>query len=237
MVGMPYSFITISLQIVFFPLMAEQFNMEKMASLKRTMAQLLIMTWALVIPAVVGLIGLGESAVSTLLERGEFDGDSTRLVYSLIVILGLHFFGQTTTDMIALRFFSRHNTFFPMLANLIWAIVYVSLMFILVPRWDIQGLTWASSLAMLTSAIAIYLFSRWRIDPLEETYILGWFGRILVASLLMLAVMISLRGIGLGNVAYLAVAIPIGSVVYLGLFWLLGGRRFLAEISAASQNP
>jgi putative peptidoglycan lipid II flippase len=233
MVAMPRTLFATAITTVVFPTLANQYNAGDEAGLRHTVRQALQAAWALVTPGAVGLLALGPPAVAFLLQRGAFDADDTRLVYTLFVIFAVRLVAETTQDILHMPFYARHNTRIPMWVGLGWMVINVGLSYALVGSWGIHGLALASTLAVVAAALALYLLNE-RLDAAHEPTTLGWsLGRILLACAGMGLVVLAIRQLGLATLPYLVAAIGSGGVVYLALFYLLGGRKFVAQLAPA----
>lgn len=229
MVAMPKSLFTGVITTVLFPTLAEEYNAGREQALQTTLFAGLRAAWLLVIPAAVGLLALGKPVVVFLFQRGAFDERSTTLVYGLMVIFALRLIMDSCQDVLSMGFYAQHNTRIVMWANLGWAVIYVGLCFLLVNLFGIAGLAWASTLAAAALAGTLYWLNR-RMNPVfdEERGLALALIRTLVACGGMVAVIGAVRSLGLAMLPFLTLGIGAGSLAYLGLHALLGGRELNA---------
>ena len=231
MVAMPSSLFAAAIGTVFFPTMAEQFNQGNIAGLRATTGQALRTVWALIVPTAIGLIALGRPAIAFLFQRGSFDANATALVYSLAVILAIRVISDVTHSSLTLPFFARHNTRTPMWISLGWMVLTLGLSLSLIGPLGVQGLAWAAALAALAQAGAIYYLNGRLLGGVDDRENVRAAIRILFASACMGGVIISVQQLGLSTVPYVCVAITLGSVVYLLLYTLTGGRELRPLLS------
>jgi putative peptidoglycan lipid II flippase len=227
MVAMPKSLFGTAISSVIFPTMAEQYNSGGNSYLKETVTQGLRATWLLILPSAVGLLALGQPAVAFLFQRGAFNEESTALVYTLMAILSLRLIGDASQDILSLTFYARHNTITPMWLNLGWMVINVTLSLLLVRPFGILGLAWASSIASMVLALALYLLSRWVGESVDEPVLASSLRRLLVACAGMGGAIFAIHQLNLPTLPFLLVAIGSGGLTFLVLYLLLGGREIL----------
>ncbi len=192
--------------------------------MQRTVTQALCAVWALIIPGAIGLVALGKPAVAFLLQRGSFDAEATTVVYALFGILAVRLVAEATQDILAMPFYAQHNTRTPMWATLGWMVLNIGLSLLLVGRWGIQGLAWATSLAAVASAVTFYLLNQATAARLDNSALGTVLLRILLASLGMGIIIRMLAGLGLTPLLFLLLAISSGTLAYGLFYFLLGGR-------------
>lgn len=235
-VAMPKSLFGTAISHVIFPTLAEQYNSGSSSHLRDTVTQGLRATWLLILPAALGLLALGQPAVAFLFQRGAFDEGSTQLVYMLMAILSLRLVGDASQDILSLIFYARHNTITPMWLNLGWMVLNVGLSFALVGPFGILGLAWASALASLALALALYLIGRGVGEYLDEALLRSTLWRLLLACLAMLAVVLMIQGLGLPPLIYLIVGIASGGFAFVATYMALGGREIQDIVKTLRQR-
>jgi putative peptidoglycan lipid II flippase len=231
MVAMPKSLFGLAITTVFFPTLAHHYNAGDRTGMQRLVQNALLTALLLVIPGAIGLLALGPTAVSFLLERGAFDAAATQLVYTLLIIFAVRLIAETAHDILVLPFFASHNTKVPMWVNLGSMALNIGLSYALVGPWQIQGLAIAATGAAAIAAIVLYWLARNPDEGVREAELWWGLGRIGVACLGMSVAVIALQALALPPVIYLAVAIILGGLVYLALLLLLGGRSTLSLLA------
>ena len=229
MLSMPKSLFANAVSQVIFPTMAEQHNTGEAGQLRQTVTQGLRATWLLLLPAAVGLLVLGRPAVSFLFERGAFGPESSALVYLLMAIFSVRLLGEASYDVLALTFFARHNTRAPMWATLGWMVVNVGLSVVLVGRFGIAGLGWATSIAAVVLAGVMFALNL-RVDGVDVSMLGAALGRALVSSLGMCAVVLLLHQLRLPPALLILASASGGGFAFFGIYVLLGGGEVLTAL-------
>ena len=229
MLSMPKSLFAAAISQVIFPTMAEQHNTGAGQQLRQTVTQGLRATWLLLLPAAVGLLVLGRPAVSFLFERGAFGPESSALVYLLMAIFSVRLLGEASYDMLALTFFARHNTHVPMWATLCWMVVNVGMSVLLVGPFGIAGLAWATSIAAIVLATAMFALNL-RVDGVDVSMLGAALGRALVSGLGMCAVVLLLHQLRLPPPLFILASASGGGFAFFGIYVLLGGTEVVTVL-------
>ncbi|MEM8861712.1 MAG: murein biosynthesis integral membrane protein MurJ [Chloroflexota bacterium] len=235
LINMPVDLFGWSLVVTFFPTLSQEYNSENIDKLHHSLEAGLRYLWFLIVPSFVGLIALGPAGVSVLMERGEFTADSTRLVYSLLVIAASGAICLISYEILAMLFYARHNTFYPMVIQLISIAIGIGATYALVGPWGIYGL--ASGRLVYTAAIMIstWLIYRWLFEPLNEKLLAQEFIRSLIAAGAMALAIRLVAQIEMNQLIFVVLAIPLGVLVY-GMVHYFSGSDTLLEILEAIQD-
>lgn len=223
MVAMPKSLFLSGIATVLFPTLSDLYNQKRTEQFKRMLSYGIQATLALLIPSIIGLIALGPSAFAFLFQRGEFDAESTALVYSLALILSLRLVSEAVVELLFLPFFAHHDTKVPMLSSLGWMVISVTLYYVLVGPLGIHGLTLATAIAAVALLLVMIWLNRRILGKLDERYLLTGLARILLASGVMAGLIVSLRNVLDSQSALpLAITIAVGSAAYFLVYLLFG---------------
>ena len=231
---LPETLFGTAIGIVVFPTLAELFNAGDIAGLKRMAMNALKIVWALTIPAGAGLVLLGRPAVTLILERGAFDAASTRLVYGVLIFFSVRVVSEASFEIVARLFYAQHNTRTPMYSALVWLAVTVGLLYVFVDDLGVGGLALASTVGFTVQALLLFSLNRRALGSLGERDLAISFGRALLATAGMSAVIVVVRSLveaTLGGVAaqLAALAGPLAPAdVQSLLFLVLGGTAGLA---------
>jgi putative peptidoglycan lipid II flippase len=214
-----------AIALVMFPTMAEMFNARNIEGMKRTAVQALSIIWTLTIPAAAALVLLGQPAISLFLERGAFDADSTRLVYSILLAFSLRVVAEATLEIVARLFYAQHNTRIPMICYLGWLVIHVGLAYLWVEPYGIVGVAFASTVAFFALSTALFLLNRRAIGSLYERMLAISAGRALVGTAVMALVIWSVGQFVTSLFLFLAIATLLGGGAYVMTNLLLGGQE------------
>ena len=196
-----------------------------MAGLKQTAVNTLSIIWTLTIPCAAGLVLLGQPAISFLLEGGNFTAQSTRLVYSILVVFSVRIVSEATLEVVARLFYARHNTRIPMFAYLGWLAVTVFLAYLFVDDWGVAGLALATTVAFtLLSAVLFWLNHRALGDLWNRRLGLSAV-RAILATAGMSLVIVAISQFVTSPLLFLAAGTASGILSYLLLNLLLGGQE------------
>lgn len=222
MVYMPRSLFGAAISTVIFPTMAEQYNAHDLRGLRLTATRGIQATMALVIPAAVGLVALGEPGVHFLFPGGRLDAAGIALVYGLMVILALRLVSEALQDILSVGFYAQHNTRIPMFVTLAWMVLHIGLSLLLVGPMGMYGLAWASTLAALAAALALLVLARRDGVGFDGRALGQTLVRVLAATALMSVAIMLLHRVEMGVTPFLITAVTIGAAVYAGVFWASG---------------
>lgn len=235
LIGIPVSLFGWAIGTVIFPTMAEQFNQRDHDGLRQTATNGFLALSSLMFPAAVGLVALGRTGIQFIFERGEFDASSTALMYSIVIILSLRILSDSGLVVFERIFYARHNTRTVMWFSLVWFTTYVVSAVILIPTIGVLGLALAhsASFLILTSSMYIYLQRKERF--FNQRQLSAGMGRTVLACLVMIVPIQLIAQLGLPAIMYVAIAIPVGGIVYLLLFGLLSRKQIALWRDAYNQ--
>jgi putative peptidoglycan lipid II flippase len=220
---LPETLFGTAIGIVVFPTLAELFNAQDIAGLKRTAMNALKIVWMLTIPAGAGLVLLGRPAITVVLERGAFDAASTALVYGVLIFFSIRVVSEATLEIVARLFYAQHNTKTPMYASLVWLAVTVLLLYLFVDDLGVGGLALATTVGFTVQSTLLFFLNRRVLGSLGERQLLISLGRSLLATAGMCLVIVVLRE---------AIAIGYVDGLVSMLVQVSGGRLALADASS-----
>jgi len=222
---LPETLLGTAIAIVVFPTMAELYNDGDLAGLKRVSMNALRIIWTLTIPAAVGLVLLGQPAITFLLEDGAFTEDSTQLVYGILIFFSFRVIAEASLEILARLFYAQHDTRTPMFVAIIWLMANVILGYWLVGILGAQGLALASTIAFTLQSLLLFVLNRRRLGYLEERELLLTAARSLIGAVGMAATILLMRQIVQGTFVYLVLGALLGSIAYLILTYAAGARE------------
>lgn len=187
----------------------------------------------LAFPATVGMIMLGQPAISVLFERGEWTAESTAATAWALSFFALGIAGHALLEVLSRAFYALEDTKTPvligvasMVANIVLSLIFIR--FIGDPdslsRGPFAGLALSNSLTTLLEGIALWLLLRRRIGTIQDQFVLNGATKTLIAAAGMgigvwlvaqalagqSALIVVIVGAGVGLVAFFALAFALG---------------------------
>jgi len=126
----PQTLIGTAMGIVIFPTLASLSSLGDENGKRTAMSGALRFILIACIPSAIGLILIGQPLIS-LLEGGAFDASASILVYGTLRAFMLGLIAHSILEIVARSFYADKDTFFPLVAALIGALVNVVLSFTL----------------------------------------------------------------------------------------------------------
>jgi putative peptidoglycan lipid II flippase len=164
---MPQAAIAQSIATAAMPTLAAQFARHRLDEVRDSLTSILRGIFLLSFPASMGLILLRVPVVRVLLERGEFNEESTKLVSWALLWYTAGLVGHSVMEVLARAFYALHDTRTPVLVGVVAMSLNVafsfgfSALFQAVGWMPHGGLALANSLAT-TLEMAGLLFLMWR---------------------------------------------------------------------------
>lgn len=217
---LPETLFGTAIALVIFPTLAELFNAGDVERMRETAVNALSIIWTLTIPAAALMVLLGEPAIAFLLEGDVFDANSTRLVYSVLLVFSVRVVTEATLEIVARLFYAQHDTRTPMFAYLGWLAVNVGLAYALVSSRGVVGLALASTIAFTLLSAALFWLNRLQLKPLATVA-----ARALVATGIISLIILGVRQVITSSLLFLLVGGTVGTVGYITLNLLLGGKE------------
>ena len=144
-----------------------------------------ILSFILIVPAMVGIMILSEPFVRLLFQRGNFDAKSTMLTAETLVFYMPTIVGQSISFLFKKAFYARSNTRTPIIVTIVEVVTNVSLNFALHKLMGLLGLALATSIsAMLGGVLSVILYKR-EYKTIHIKVLVVNFMKILFASLIM----------------------------------------------------
>ncbi len=182
---MPQTIIGTAIGVVLFPTMSEIAARQDVARLWQTTLQTLQIMLTLAVPATIGLIVLGQPTIQLLFARGQFDADSTRLVYQTLQFWALALIAHCLMEVINRFFYAQKDALTPLCSSTVSMFLNIALAYGLYRPLDAGGLALANGIAVTLEIGLLLLLARRHPDVTPLTPLLDTFGRALVAALVM----------------------------------------------------
>jgi putative peptidoglycan lipid II flippase len=226
---LPQGVIAQSLATTVFPTLSAQIAAGQREAFRRTFNQMLRVVLFLSIPAALLMLPLREAIVSDLLQRGQFDAESTGLVAFALQFYLIGLVAHSALEIVVRAFYAVHDTMTPVTVGVVAMSLNIGLSLLLVGPLSFGGLALANSLATTLELVVLVWLLKRRIGTLGG----GAIGRSLARSLLAGGVMVAALWLWLGVEAQLPISSAldnwvialvgagVGVVVYGGASYLL----------------
>jgi putative peptidoglycan lipid II flippase len=192
----------------------------------------------LALPAMVGLIVLGQPVIAVLFQRGEWTAESTAGTAWALGFFALGLAGHSLLEVLSRAFYALSDTKTPVLVGIASMLANIALSLILIrvmgdpvslARGPFAGLALANSVTTLLEALALWWLVRRRIGSqgtvrgINDAYVLDGAGRALAASLGMgVALWLAVRAFdGAGPLATTIIGGAVGGAAFFGLALML----------------
>lgn len=221
----PYGLFAVSVMTAFLPELSRLAERGDDAGFSNRFLLGLRLTVLIILPASIGLVLLARPALA-LLQHGGFDQRGVELTAHTMAGFAIGLLGFSTFLYAMRGFYAFKDTKTPFLLGLIQNAINVVLAFVLVDRYQVEGLAWSFSVSYLIGAVVALGVLRRKVGALRWGPTAGAVVRILIACAVMsVAVWAAVTTIGsdegAGALARTAVGVTIGGVVYLGALLLL----------------
>ena len=229
---LPETLFGTAIALVIFPTLAELFNAKQRDQMRETAVNALSIIWTLTIPAAALMVLLGEPAIAFLLEGEVFDANSTRLVYSVLIAFSVRLVSEATLEIVARLFYAQHNTRTPMFAYLGWLVINVALAYAMVESFGVVGLAVASTVAFTVLSAVLFWLNKLALRPLLPVV-----GRALAGTAVLSLLILIIRPLIASSIIFLLVGGTVGTVSYIILNLLLGGKEIPALLRLLRKQP
>lgn len=181
----------------------------------------------LAFPATVGLIVLGQPAISVLFERGEWTAQSTAATAWALSFFALGIAGHALLEVLSRAFYALEDTKTPVLIGVAAMVANIALSLIFIrfigepdslSRGPFAGLALANSLTTLLEGVVLWLLLRRRIGTIQDQSVLNSVARAMIAA------------IGMGVVVWLVTQVLVGqhALIIAIVGAVVGGASFFA---------
>ncbi len=221
---LPHGLVAVAISLAVLPTLSRFSARGDEGSFRSTLGQGLRLVLALILPATVGLLVLGQPVIALLFQHGKFSAYDTVWVSAALryYLLGLVF--ASIDWPLNYAFYARQDTLTPALVGVLSVIVYLGVALSLLAPLGMLGLVLADSAKHFSHAVTMLILTRRRIGGLGELGLGPAALKALLASAAMaVAMLVTFAGVtylwpgaGLGS-RFLAVAVPgaAGVLVYV----------------------
>lgn len=229
----PMGIFAIAVATAVLPVMSEHSAKNDWAKLRETLSFALRLVFFVTVPAMVGLIVLGQPILNLLFQRGAFTAHSTAMTAQALLYYSLGLAGFAGVRIVVPTFYSLQDTKTPVKIAFVALVANAFLGAILMHPLKHGGLALATTLAAgINFALLVFLLGK-KMGPIGFAKIFRSFLKSLGASVIMGAVAWTIcrqgewvqSGISLEKICLLLGAIILAILVYAGAGYLVGSEE------------
>jgi putative peptidoglycan lipid II flippase len=229
LVGFPQQIFAAAIATVIFPLLASQFAISNRTGIKRSLVMGLRLVNLVTIPSVCALIALGHPIIAVLFQRGAFESTATDLCAGLLPYAAIGLVGIAGSIVLTRCCFACKETRWTIAISVFTVLLNVTLSLAWLSWLGARGLLLANSVSGVIQAVLLFALV-WRlVNGLDWKTIAASAGRIGLCSLVMMGALLWIATLDAhagpsfaARAWYLAGQLTIGSLVFVGMAWLLG---------------
>jgi putative peptidoglycan lipid II flippase len=241
LIELPLGMVGVAMGTVLIPELTRALHGNDKAAIVNAESRALELAVGLALPAMIGLIALGEPIVRLLFEHGAFTAADTRSTSQALIFLALGLPAHVLVKALSPAFFAREDTHVPLIATLKAFVVAIVLAVLLGHFYGASGIAaaiacgaWSNAVSLIRRGDSSFGFS---VDAAARRRL----PRILAAALAMGALLWMLNGLaagahGLVQAVALLVLIAAGMTAYGALLAVLGVTGWRAVVNAVSQG-
>ncbi|MBI1293385.1 murein biosynthesis integral membrane protein MurJ [bacterium] len=238
---LPQGIFAQAIATVAFPTFSAQVAAQDHSALRRTLDRTLRTVLFLTLPAAVGLFVLRVPVIQVLLQRGNFDAESTAAVAYALQFYALGLVAHALVEIVVRVFYALHDTLTPVLIGVGAMSLNILLSLVWIDQLGYGGLALANSVATTVEMIVLLWLLRRRVNGFSFASLIRGSIRSAAAAMLMgLAVWGWLTWLGsqvgwgswlpIGWVAALS-GMVVAVSIYMGSALLLGAEELRIALS------
>ncbi len=209
----PIGLFAIALSQAVYPVTSLQAAQGKIAELRSLFSQSLGTLWLFIVPSAAGLVVLSQETIAFLFERGTFTPQATLITAQALSFYSLGLFPTASLDIVRRVFYSLQDTKTPVKVSILGLLLNILFNALFVHRMAHRGLALATSLSATFIFLTLLVILRQRMQGVGGRMLLKDLGKILCATLIMVAVIFPLRSHIQDFWEYLGV-VALGALVY-----------------------
>jgi len=182
--SVPLGIFGISFSIAVFPVLATLAAKNEKSDFSETFSKTFRQILFFVIPLSVFMIVLRAQIVRIVLGSGKFDWQDTIYTFQCLGIFAISLFAQSTIPLLARSFYALQNTKTPFYIALASEAVNITLVLLLIGKYQILGLAIAFSVASIVQMFLLLFFLHFKLGNLDDKKIINFFFKISLASII-----------------------------------------------------
>ncbi|MBI3460457.1 murein biosynthesis integral membrane protein MurJ [Candidatus Acetothermia bacterium] len=161
---LPLGVFAVAVASAILPRLSVQVASKDSAGLSSTLQRGLKLAAFIVLPAMAGLLAMGEPAIRLLFEHGKFTPESTHLTFYALANFIPGLVGYGLAYVLTRAFYAMHDTKTPMLVGALTVALNVALDYTLIGPMGVGGLALATSLAGLFNVTLLFVILERRLE-------------------------------------------------------------------------
>ncbi|MBL3646007.1 murein biosynthesis integral membrane protein MurJ, partial [Bacillus sp. RHFB] len=213
-----------SIVTVMYPMIAKMAAENNISGLKKTLSESISGINLLLVPATIGVMVFAEPIVLLLFGRGAFDEEAVSMTSNALFYYAFGLMGFGLREVLNRVFFSLQDTKTPMINAVISMVINIILIYILSKYFGIGGLALATSISAIVCTLLLFVNLRKKIGSYGLRSIILSFGKMVLASLLMVFIAKGIFNIIIRDInsdVSLMISISIGALVYIIIIYYM----------------
>jgi len=221
---MPQTIIGTAIGIVLFPTMSTLAAQGNTTRLWGVTLQAMRVMLALAIPAMVGLITLGRLVIQLMFERGEFDANSTAMVYQALQFWAIALVAHCLMEVVNRFFYAQKDTTTPLISSVLSMFLNIMLAYLLYLPLGAGGLALSNGVAVSLEILFLLFIAQRKLAIPNVAILLKTLGQTMLTALIMGGVVISLVHItaNLPLIVTISVSGFMGLLTYIAVGKVMG---------------
>jgi putative peptidoglycan lipid II flippase len=192
---LPIGLFGVSIATATTPAISRQLALGEHASVRRTIADGMVLMMMLNVPATVGLIVLAEPIIQLMYERGAFEPSDTIAAAAALKFYAVGLLGYSVVRIASPAFYALGQSRVPVAISFIAVLANAALNYGLVQVMGYRGLALGTSIAALLNATLLFIMLSRRLGGIEGRAIASALVRIAVAAAVMGAATVGAHGL------------------------------------------
>jgi putative peptidoglycan lipid II flippase len=192
---LPIGLFGVSIATATTPAISRQLALGDRASVRRTIADGMVLMMMLNVPATVGLIVLAEPIIQLMYERGAFKPSDTIAAAAALRFYAVGLLGYSVVRIASPAFYALGQSRVPVTISFIAVLANAALNYGLVGVMGYRGLAFGTSIAALLNATLLFIMLSRRLEGVEGRSIASALARITIATAVMGAATVGVYGL------------------------------------------
>ncbi|MEO0282002.1 MAG: murein biosynthesis integral membrane protein MurJ [candidate division WOR-3 bacterium] len=154
---LPFAVFSIAISKVIHPYISEKENYSSKQNFRKFIKRGVLLNLLILLPISLFFIIFAEKIISIIYQRGAFNAQSVKMTYIPFIYYTLGLIPMGIIQVFAKGFYSLLNTKTPLYVSMISMIINVLLNIILMPKLNLAGIAFATSISYWFHAIYLYL--------------------------------------------------------------------------------